>query len=147
MLNAKPIAELWPTVEAVLAAGGCFRLWPHGRSMRPLLREGRDSVLLVKPEGLAVGDIALVRTEDGHFILHRVIALTEKSITLAGDALLTTEGPMPRTCVLARVSLVYRDESEIDPRSSRMRRYASRRAIRRRVVGTVLNIKKGLTKG
>ena len=144
MLEPRPIAELWPLISAVLEAGGCFRLWPSGRSMRPLLREGRDSVLLVPPEGLAVGDIALVRTEDGRFILHRTVALTEESITLAGDALLSTEGPMPRACVLARVSLVYRDERATDPRSPRMRRYAHRRALRRRVMGMALEfLKKG----
>ncbi len=142
MLDPRPIAELWPLISAALEAGGCFRLWPRGRSMRPLLREGRDSVLLVPPEGLAVGDIALVRTEDGHFILHRAIALTEESITLAGDALLSTEGPMPRSCILARVSLVYRDECELDPRSPKMRRYIRRRALRRRILGMIVTMKK-----
>ena len=144
MLDSRPIAELWPLISAALEAGGCFRLWPRGRSMRPLLREGRDSVLPVPPEGLLLGDIALVRTEGGRFVLHRVIALTESSVTLAGDSLSVTEGPMPRACILARVSLVYRNERTIDPRSPRMRRYARRRALRRRVMGMALKfLKKG----
>lgn len=110
--------------------------------MLPLLREGRDSVLLVPPEGVTVGDIALARTEDGHFLLHRVIALTEESVTLAGDALLTTEGPMPRECLLARVATVYRDERELDPRSPRMRRYRRLRAARRRLLAGLRRIAK-----
>ena len=134
MLDTRPIAELWPYAKAALAVGGYFRLWPRGTSMLPLLREGRDSVLLAKPERLTVGDIVLARTADGRFLLHRVIALTEETVILAGDALLTTEGPMPKSAILAYAVRLFRDEEEIDPRSPRMRCYARRRALRRRVL-------------
>lgn len=115
-------------IEAVLAAGGCFRLWPRGRSMLPLLREGRDSVLLTSPDGAEVGDILLVRTPDGRFLLHRAVAL-EETVTLRGDALVETEGPFPLDCILARASRIFRDERELDPRSPRLRRYARRRRL------------------
>lgn len=115
-------------IEAVLAAGGCFRLWPRGRSMLPLLREGRDSVLLATPDGAEVGDILLVRTPDGRFLLHRAVAL-DTTVTLRGDALTETEGPFPLDHILARVVRIFRDERELDPRSPRLGRYARRRRL------------------
>ena len=147
MLDSRPIAELWPICEAVLSAGGYFRLWPRGRSMLPLLREGRDSVLLAPPEGMTVGDIVLARTEEGHFLLHRLIAAEGESVTLAGDALLGVEGPMPRACVLARAVRIYRDERELLPHTGRMHRYARRRATRRRLLGAILRFKRGRSQG
>lgn len=136
------MAEIWPIAEAALRAGGCFRLWPSGRSMLPLLREGRDSVLLLPPTDLQRFDILLVRTPDGQFYLHRAVSLTEAEVTLAGDALLTTEGPFPLSCVLARVGTVYRGEREYNARSRRARRYARRRTCRRRILGVIRGLLK-----
>ena len=115
--------------------------------MLPLLREGRDSVLLAAPEDIAVGDLLLVRTEEGGFLLHRAIALNERSVTLAGDALLTTEGPFPRSAILARVVKLYRDERELSPRSPAMRCYIAMRRLRRRLLAPLYRIlKKGKKK-
>ena len=142
MRDVRKMAELWPIAEAALAAGGCFRLWPSGRSMLPLLREGRDSVLLAPPTDLRRYDILLVRSPDGQFYLHRAIGLDGDTVTLAGDALLTTEGPFPLSCVLARVLCVYRDGREYDPRSRRARRYVRRRLHRRRLLSAIRRIVK-----
>jgi hypothetical protein len=110
--------------------------------MLPLLHEGRDSVLLLPPTDLRRYDILLVRTPDGQFYLHRAIALTDTSVTLAGDALLTTEGPFPLSLVLARVGTVFLGEREYDPRSRRALRYAGRRAARRRILSAIRRIVK-----
>ena len=80
MRDVRKMAEIWPIAEAALRAGGCFRLWPSGRSMLPLLREGRDSVLLLPPTDLQRFDILLVRTPDGQFYLHRAVTLTEAEV-------------------------------------------------------------------
>ena len=134
MHDVRKMAEIWPIAEVALRAGGCFRLWPSGRSMLPLLHEGRDSVLLLPPHDLRRGDILLVRSPEGRFYLHRAIALTGTKVTLAGDALLTTEGPFPLSCILARVGCIYHGEQEYDPRSLRARFYARRRLLRRRIL-------------
>lgn len=128
MLDARPMAELWPMIRGVLEAGGCFRLWPRGRSMLPLLREGQDSVLLVSPTDIALYDIVLLRDADGRFLLHRVVALNEESVTLRGDALTTCEGPFPREAILARVDRIFREEQAYAPASPAMRRLYRRAA-------------------
>ena len=127
MRDVRKMADIWPIAAQVLSAGGCFRLWPSGRSMLPLLREGRDSVLLAPPKDIRPLDILLVRAADGSFVLHRAIRVDEGGITLCGDARTACEGPFPREAVLAVVTTVYRDEEALDPRSTRAIAAARRR--------------------
>ena len=133
MLDARPMAELWPMIEATLAAGGCFRLWPRGGSMRPLLREGVDSVLLYPPKDLAPLDIVLLREESGRFLLHRIVSLCEDGVTLAGDALSTTEGPFPQGMVLAKVGCIYRGERAYRTDARAIRAFYRRAILKKRL--------------
>lgn len=129
MLDSRPIAELWPIAEAVLEKGGYFRLWPRGRSMRPLLREGADSVLLALPSDIKKGDILLIRTPKGSFLLHRALSVTELGIVTRGDALLHREGPFPPEAVLAKVVRVYRKDRALSRPALAL--FAVRAAVRR----------------
>ena len=142
MRDVKKMADIWPLAEAALLSGGCFRLWQRGQSMLPLLREGRDSVLLTAPDDIRLYDILLVRAPNGRFLLHRAIALDSETVTLAGDALTEIEGPFPRALVLARVATVYRDEKVYDPRSRRAIRYARYRCLRRRLLSALHKLHK-----
>ena len=146
LLSERKTEELLPLIEAAFAAGGYFRLWPRGRSMCPLLCEGEDSVLLGPPGDVQLYDILLVRAEDGVFLLHRAVRIAEEGVTLAGDALLSTEGPFPREAILARVVRIYRKEHELDPRSPRLLRYAKRRILRRRILCLLGRAKRSLLK-
>lgn len=135
MTEQRPTEALLPLMQAAFAAGGVFRLWPSGRSMLPLLREGVDSVLLAPPDSYGVGDVLLVRAEGGAFLLHRAIAITEAGVLLCGDALTMPEGPFPTEAVLARVLTVYREERAIAANSRAFRAYERRAALRRRLSG------------
>lgn len=132
-LNSLPIAEIWELARPLLDAGGCFRLWPRGKSMLPLLREGRDSVLLASPKDVKVGDILLAKTEGGAFLLHRAVKITDKGVLLAGDALLRCEGPLPPDAILGKVVRVFRDERELYIGSLRLRAFWLLARIRRRL--------------
>ena len=132
LIEKRKTEDLVPLMQAAFAAGGYFRLYPSGRSMLPLLREGIDSVLLARPDVIRRGDILLVDTREG-FLLHRAIKKNRHGITLAGDALTSTEGPFPEEAVLACVVRIYRGDVALDPASLRLRAYAARRALRRRV--------------
>jgi len=57
----------------------------NGRSMRPFIEGGRDSVVLVKPENLTCGDIVLAKTLDGRHVVHRIMAFAGEQVTLMGD--------------------------------------------------------------
>ena len=133
MTEQRPTEALLPLMQAAFAAGGVLRLWPSGRSMLPLLREGVDSVLLAPPCDLALRDVVLLREEGGRFLLHRIVALDAESVTLSGDALLTTEGPFPRAAILARVECIYRGERAHAPEEPAMRLLYRRALIKKRL--------------
>ncbi len=124
------LTELLPIMEKIFREGGCFRLYPRGVSMRPLLREGIDSVLLVRDGTPKVGDIVLCRRKSGSFILHRVHRIEGESLYLTADSYPAQEpeGPLPLSSVTARVSAVYRGEERLsDAALSAFRLYAEGR--------------------
>ena len=56
-----------------------------GISMLPFIHGGKDSVLLVKPSSVDVGDIVLARINDERYVLHRVISREGDRFVLMGD--------------------------------------------------------------
>ena len=69
----------------VLEAGGQVTLTVTGTSMLPLLRPGKDSVLLRSENIPKKGDILLYRRKNGRFVLHRVIGKTQNAFLCCGD--------------------------------------------------------------
>ena len=57
----------------------------NGRSMLPFIVGGVDSVVLVKPETLKVGDVVLAQVEGGRYVVHRIVCLDGDAVTLMGD--------------------------------------------------------------
>ena len=116
--------DLLPLIEEVVASGGEFRLYPRGTSMRPLLREGRDSVALVAPDGFSRGDICLYRRKNGTFVLHRLERIErDETLSFRGDNQSRIERGIREDALIARVAAVYRDEKRISLTSLRYRSY------------------------
>ena len=64
---------LVPLFQERLEDGQQVRFSPMGISMLPMLREGRDSVVLSPaPERLRRYDLPLYRRDNGAYVLHRV---------------------------------------------------------------------------
>ena len=80
-----PNEVLLEEVRSLLDEGREVVLMTKGSSMLPHIRGGKDSVRLVKPEGLNVGDIALARVPVKGYVLHRIIAMNGDEVTLMGD--------------------------------------------------------------
>lgn len=79
-----PNEVLLGEVGRMLAEGREVVMVTKGRSMLPFIRGGIDKVLLHKPKEVRVGDIALAQVE-GHYVMHRVIAINGQQVTLMGD--------------------------------------------------------------
>ena len=105
--------EIVPLLTEVIAGGGEFRLAPRGTSMRPLLREGRDSVVLVAPTELKKRDICLYRRADGSYILHRLMKFEKGEPVFCGDNQTVFERGIPREAIIAKVAAIYRDEKRV----------------------------------
>ena len=70
----------------VLEEVGVYVSTPLGKSMRPMLRGGKDNILVEKPAGrLKKYDVALYTRADGTSVLHRVVKVRENDYAMRGD--------------------------------------------------------------
>ena len=126
MLLSEPIyiAEYDGLIREVLASGGEFRLYPHGTSMLPLLRQGIDSVALRKldrpPRKF---DILFYQRSDGSYILHRVKAVTPNGLILWGDNQSMLEYGITEKNIIGYAARIFRGEKELDCHSFTYRVY------------------------
>ena len=102
-------------IREVLSSGGEFRLYPHGTSMLPLLRQGIDSVALRRldrqPQKF---DILFYKRQDGSFILHRVKEVTKEGIVLWGDNHTMLEYGITEKNIIGHAARIFRGETELD---------------------------------
>lgn len=115
------LEELLPLIEERLAAGQSVRFSPMGTSMLPMLRQGRDSVVLSPvPERLKKYDLPLYRRENGQFVLHRVVEAGE-TYTCMGDNQYRPEPGLRHGQMIALVTAFVRNgrEHAVDARGYR----------------------------
>ena len=56
-----------------------------GYSMLPFIIGSRESVDLVKPEQIQIGDVVLAWVENSRYVIHRIIRIDGEQVTLMGD--------------------------------------------------------------
>lgn len=57
-----------------------------GTSMLPLIRQGKDIIVISKPEGrLKKYDVPLYRRDSGQYVLHRILKVRENDYVTCGD--------------------------------------------------------------
>ena len=117
--------EIYPVLQEVIDSGGEFRLSPRGTSMLPLLREGRDSVVLVAKGDLKKRQICLYRRTDGSFVLHRILVFDKVGEPVfCGDNQTKREYGIKREDVIAVVAAIYRGEKRKSVTSFSVRLYS-----------------------
>ena len=111
-----PAATLAPIIEEQLREGKTVRFAPKGRSMLPMIREGRDTVTLCAVDRpLKKYDIGFYRRRDGQYVLHRIVK-TGESITCIGDGQYVYERGLSKdlfigvVCEFSRDNKVYSTE-------------------------------------
>ena len=81
-----PMESLYEVILLQLQNGGKATLVVTGVSMKPMLIEHRDSVLLTPvTEKPKPGDIFLYRRESGTFVLHRLVGIMPEGYLFCGD--------------------------------------------------------------
>ena len=107
------LEQLMPLIREQLAQGKPVRFAPRGISMLPMLRQGRDKVVLAPAAGkLKKYDIPLYQRDDGHFVLHRIVGVGE-TYTCIGDNQYELEYGIRQDQIIAVVVAFTRDEKEI----------------------------------
>ncbi|MBR3561746.1 MAG: S24/S26 family peptidase [Oscillospiraceae bacterium] len=76
-------------IEQELSERGVFVYTTKGVSMRPLLRQNRDLIVVrARPEErLKKYDTALFKRDNGDYVLHRVVQVREHDYIICGDNL------------------------------------------------------------
>ena len=77
-----------------------------GYSMLPFIIGGVESVELVKPATVAVGDVVLAWINDSRYVVHRIIRIDGDRVQLMGDGNLSAEEYCRRSDVAARAEYV-----------------------------------------
>lgn len=75
------------SVQTALDTYGIWTGAPIGRSMLPLLKEGRDRIVITRFSGcVRRGDVLLYRRADGVLVLHRAMRVLPEGCDCTGDA-------------------------------------------------------------
>lgn len=110
-------------VESHISEGKKVVIPVKGNSMLPFIREGRDSVELVPCKDIKVGDILLVKLDNGHYVLHRVWELNGDNIILMGDGNIKGKEVCRRGQAVGMVSKIFRGKGVIESTSTSYMRF------------------------
>lgn len=107
------LEELMPLIREQLEAGKSVRFAPRGVSMLPMLRQGRDKVILSPVKGrLKKYDLPLYQRDNGQYVLHRIVGVGE-TYTCIGDNQYALEHGIRQDQLIAVVTAFVRDDREI----------------------------------
>ena len=108
----------------VLEEVGVYVSTPLGKSMRPMLRGGRDNILVEKPTGrLKKYDVALYARKDGTHVLHRVVRVRENDYAMRGDNCDYTEFGITDEDLIGVMTGFWRKNRFVTPDNRRYRLY------------------------
>lgn len=100
---------LLPLICEQLDRGDHVKFFPRGVSMLPMLRQGRDAVILSPVTGkLRRFDLPFYRRENGQFVLHRIIRVGQ-TYTCMGDNQFEEESGVAHEQVIAVVTAFTRN--------------------------------------
>ncbi len=114
------------TIEEQLQKNGVYVSTTSGWSMKPMLRDRRDRIVLL-PVGdreLKKWDLPMYRRPDGKYVLHRIIGVREDHYIIRGDNTYQKER-VPKEWVLGYVSEFYRGDRHVKADSRSYRFYAA----------------------
>ena len=109
--------ELMPVIRDRLANGMSVWIYPKGVSMRPMIRQGIDRVLLSPlPDKLQKYDLPFYQRDNGQFVLHRIVGVGE-TYTCVGDNQVDLETGVRYDQMIALVTAFTRRDKEISVNS------------------------------
>jgi hypothetical protein len=95
-----------------------------GDSMRPLIRQDRDILIIEKPYGrLKKYDVPLYKRDSGQYVLHRVLKVRENDYVICGDNRYNKEYGITDRHIIGVLTAVVRDGKEVPITDRRYRIY------------------------
>lgn len=118
------IEDMMPLINTAIESGGEFRLITAGVSMKPLLRDRKDTVVLVKAnKPLKKYDIPLYKRKEGKYVLHRIVKIKDGKYVMCGDHQYVYEYGITDDDICAVVSAIIRNDKFISCKSFKYKLY------------------------
>ena len=109
-------------IEDILRREGVYAAATQGASMYPMLRQGRDTVIIRPPEGrLRKYDVPLYRVGP-KYVLHRVVRVLPDGYVIRGDNCLHNERVRDAQ-IIGVLAGFYRDDRAVDMSGTGYRLY------------------------
>ena len=114
------------TIEQQIAENGFYVSTTVGISMRPMLRNRRDRVVICPTESkrLSKWDLPLYKRPDGKYLLHRIIEVRDGYYVIRGDNTYAKER-VPDEWIIGVMTEFYRGKRHVLASDRRYRRYAA----------------------
>ena len=110
--------------EEILSRDGRLIYSNVGDSMLPLLRQGRDLLIVEQPKGrLKKYDVPLYRRDNGQAVLHRILKVRENDYVICGDNRFRREYGVTDAQILGVLESLVRGGREIPLRGWKYRLY------------------------
>lgn len=95
-----------------------------GDSMLPLIRQGRDLLVITRVEGrLKKYDVPLYKRDSGQYVLHRILKVRDKDYVICGDNRYHREYGITDRHIIGVLTGIVRDGREISMKSLPYRLY------------------------
>ena len=110
--------------EDVIERDGRLVYTNVGDSMRPLIRQDKDILIIEKPrDRLKKYDVPLYKRDSGQYVLHRVLKVRENDYVICGDNRYCKEYGITDRHIIGVLTAVVRDGKEIPINDWRYRLY------------------------
>lgn len=102
------------TFEEILRRDGKLIYTNKGDSMMPLIKEGRDLLVISKTNGrLKKYDVPLYKRDTGQYVLHRIIRVRKNDYVICGDNRYNKEYGITDRHIIGVLTAVIRSGREI----------------------------------
>ena len=110
--------------EEILEKEGRLIYTNVGDSMLPMIRQGRDLLVIRRQTGrLGKYDVPLYRRDSGQYVLHRVLKVRENDYVICGDNRWHRETGITDQHILGVLTAIVRDGKEVPVTDLRYRLY------------------------
>ena len=100
--------------EDVIERDGKLVYTNVGDSMRPLIRQGKDLIIIEKPQGrLKKYDVPLYKRDSGQYVMHRILKVRENDYVICGDNRYSKEYGITDKHIIGVLTAIVHDGKEI----------------------------------
>lgn len=112
------------TFEEIIERDGRLIYTNKGDSMLPLIKEGRDLLVIEKTNGrLKRFDVPLYKRDTGQYVLHRIVKVRQNDYVICGDNRANMEYGITDRHIIGVLTAVIRNGKELSVNSTKYKLY------------------------